>query len=123
MVPRDADVRTVGAVDLAAPPAGTEPDAAPRPRRGGPPPDPGRHGSSAASPPCSVTASASIRCGSRIGFVLLALAGGIGLLVYAGLWLVLVAGRSSRPRLAALRRRGPSCSASSRWSSTVGAST
>jgi hypothetical protein len=31
----------------------------------------------------------------RIGFVLLALAGGIGVLVYAGLWLVLIAGRAS----------------------------
>lgn len=39
----------------------------------------------------------------RIGFVLLALAGGVGLVLYAGLWLVLTAGRSTSwrwPRIA-----------------------
>ena len=41
----------------------------------------------------------------RIGFVLLALAGGIGLVLYAGLWLVLVAGADPDRPLGPGRRR------------------
>ena len=92
---RAADVRTVGAVDLAAPPAGTNPTPLPEPPGGQRPPDPDSQRIVA-----GVAALIGERLGIdplwiRIGFVVLALAGGIGVLVYAGLWLVLIAGRSS----------------------------
>lgn len=82
-------------MDLAAPPAGSNPTPLPEPTESGPPPDDGSDRIVA-----GVAALIGDRLGIdplwiRIGFVLLALAGGIGVLVYAGLWLVLIAGRAS----------------------------
>ena len=101
---RAARVRTVGAVDLAAPPPAPDPTPLPERRPAGqrPPDSRRRRGSSAASPPSSATRLGVDPLWVRIGFVLLALAGGIGVLLYAGLWLVLIAGRSSGRALAAL---------------------
>jgi phage shock protein PspC (stress-responsive transcriptional regulator) len=89
-------VRTVDGVDLSAPPADSEPmypNSVPTP----PPP----------APPDRIVGGVAALIARRLGldplwvrvaFVLLALAGGIGLVVYAGLWLVLIAGprRGSR---------------------------
>ena len=102
-------------VDLAAPPAGANPAPLPDPAgRAQPPPDPG-------SPRIVAGVAALIgdRLGIdplwiRIGFVLLALAGGIGVLVYAGLWLVLIAGRYVRAAAGRAASGRSSCSGSSR---------
>ena len=84
-------------MDLAAPPAGSNPTPLPEPRFDQPP--------ESGSPRIvgGVAALIGDRLGIdplwiRIAFVVLALAGGIGVLVYAGLWLVLIAGRSSGRR-------------------------
>ena len=87
-------------MDLAAPPAGTPPTPQPPPPGTPPAADPGRDRIVA-----GVAALLAGRLGVdplwvRIGFVLLALAGGIGVLLYVGLWLALIVGRSGDRRWA-----------------------
>jgi len=86
----DLRLRTVDVVDLSAPPADSEPlppSSAPTPPR--------------TVPPDRIVGGVAALIGQRLGldplwvrvaFVLLALAGGIGVIVYGGLWLMLVAG-------------------------------
>ena len=110
-----APIRTVGPVDLAAPPAGASPTPLPEPAVGGAPSD---------AAPQRIVAGVAALLGDRlgidplwvrIGFVLLALAGGIGLLVYAGLWLVLPRRSLSGWRLPRYAGTAVLLPASSRW--------
>ena len=104
-----ATVRTVGAVDLAPPPADAAPAPAPAPVR--------RRRTRPTRILGGVAALLADRLGIdalwvRIAFVLLALVGGVGILVYGALWLAFVVGARHRsPRGHASPAASCSCSA------------